>query len=171
VAAYAAEPKLAEGALTWAEGVLEKHPTRAAIVTIHTYMDHGGKAKRFTKREYRKDGNSGEEIWAKFIRRQPQIIMLLCGHVSRLEEYHQISQNDAGADVLEMLADYQNRENGGDGWLRLIRFVPDRREIEVRTYSPVLDQFETDDDSEFTLPWVLPTVVTQKRPGVVATTR
>ncbi len=142
-----------DDALAWAKGVLAKHPTRAAMVTIHTYMNHGGKAERETKREYRKDGNSGEDIWQKFIRSNPQVFMLLCGHVGGLVEHHQISQNDAGADVLEMLADYQGRENGGDGWMRLIRFEPAKREIQMRTYSPAFDRFETDANSEFIYPW------------------
>ena len=30
----------------------------------------------------------------------------------------------AGNQVVEILADYQKRTNGGDGFLRLIRFVP-----------------------------------------------
>jgi hypothetical protein len=143
-------------ALAWAKAVLEQHPTRAAIVTIHTYMDHGGDKERATKREYRKDGNSGQEIWDKFIRCNPQVFMLLCGHVGGLVEYYQISKNDAKANVLEMLADYQGRENGGDGWLRLIKFVPATREIQIRTYSPALDRFETDEGSQFTIPWEIP---------------
>lgn len=146
-----------DDALAWAKGVLDQYPTRAAIVSIHTYMRHRGKeGGRETKREYRKDGNDGEDIWQKFVRCNPQIFMVLCGHVGGLVEYHQISKNDAGADVLEMLADYQGRENGGDGWLRLIRFVPASREIQMRTYSPVLNKFETDANSQFVVPLVLP---------------
>lgn len=145
-----------DDALAWAGGVLEQHPARAAIVSTHTYMKHSKGEGRETRREYRKDGNSGDEIWEKFIRRRPQIFMVLCGHVTRLEEYRQFSRNDAGADVLEMLADYQGRENGGDGWLRLIRFVPAAHEIQVRTYSPTLQRFETDENSEFSVPWFPP---------------
>lgn len=151
------EVEAPDDALAWASSVLEKYPTCAAIVSIHTYMKHSGRdGGRETKREYRKDGNAGEDIWQKFIRRQPQVFMVLCGHVGGLCEYRQTSRNDAGADVLEMLADYQKRENGGDGWLRLIRFVPLSREIQVRTYSPALNKFETDEDSQFVVPLVLP---------------
>lgn len=42
---------------------------------------------------------------------------------------------------------------GCDGWLRLLRFVPARRQIEIRTYSPSLEKFETDENSEFVAPW------------------
>ena len=140
-------------ALAWAKSVLDRHPTRAAIVTTHTYLRGDAGVGRQTQREYRKDGNSSEEIWNKLIRRSPQIFMVLCGHIGSVEEYRQISRNDAGAGVLEMLADYQDRENGGNGWLRLIRFVPAHNEIQIRTYSPALNQFETDANSQFAVPW------------------
>ena len=50
-----------------------------------------------------------------------------------------------------MLADYQERASGGEGWLRILRFVPADNKVYVQTYSPWLNRFETDADSEFTL--------------------
>jgi hypothetical protein len=69
-------------------------------------------------------------------------------------EWAQVSENDAGLDVYEMLANYQGYSNGGNGWLRLVRFVPGggssgQDRIEVWTYSPSLDEFRTDDRSRF----------------------
>lgn len=142
-----------DDALDWARGILNRHPTRPAIVTTHSYLRGDAGVGRQTNRECRRNGNSGEEIWQKLIRRTPQIFMVLCGHIASVQEYHQVSRNDAGANVLEMLADYQSRDNGGDGWLRLIGFVPADREIQIRSYSPVLDRFETDANSQFTIPW------------------
>lgn len=142
-----------DDALDWAKSVLDRHPTRSAIITTHSYLRGDAGVGRQTQRECRKDGNSGEEMWQKLIRRSPQVFMVLCGHIGSVEEYHQISQNDAGVNVLEMLADYQDRENGGDGRLRIIRFVPADNEIQIRTYSPVLDRFETDAKSQFAVPW------------------
>jgi hypothetical protein len=40
-----------------------------------------------------------------------------------------------------MLADYQDRASGGEGWLRILRFVPGDNKIYVQTYSPWLNQF------------------------------
>jgi len=142
-----------DDALAWGESVLGRHPMRPAIIVTHNYLLGRDGVGRDNRRDYRKDGNTGEEIWEKFIRCSPQIFMVLCGHVGRTEEYHQISTNDAGNTVLEMLADYQRRENGGNGWLRLIRFVPAHNEIQIRTYSPALNQFETDANSQFAVPW------------------
>ena len=144
-------------AIAWAIQVLAKHSSRAAIVSTHSYL-HGldgiGREK------------SAENVWNKLIRSHPQIFMVLCGHITDAVEYHQISVNDAGNKVLEMLADYQKRDHGGDGWLRLIRIVPASHEIQVRTYSPVLDKWETDADSQFVAPLVLPAQC-QPRPGRV----
>ena len=56
-------------------------------------------------------------------------------------EYRQESINSAGSEVYEMLANYQSYENGGNGWLRVIKFLPGEGEngldrIKVETYSP-----------------------------------
>jgi len=34
--------------------------------------------------------------------------------------------------------------------------VPASRQIQIRTYSPALDKFETDDNSQFVVPWEMP---------------
>ena len=153
-------------AMAWAQDILKRYPTRAAIIATHVYIKGKDGLKRDPDRRYRKDGHSGEEIWDKLVRVNPQIFMVLCAHVTHAEEFYQISVNDAGHKVFEMLADYQGRANGGDGWLRLIRFVPASRQIQVRTYSPSLDRFETDASSQFTIPWDLPDVCRGGHHGV-----
>jgi hypothetical protein len=49
------------------------------------------------------------------------------------------------------LADYQERASGGEGWLRILRFIPAENRIHVETYSPWLNRYETDSNSQFTL--------------------
>ena len=58
---------------------------------------------------------------------------------------------DAAGKVLEMLTDYQGLPNGGDGWLRSLKFVPAENKIHVRTYSPALDRENNDPKETFTL--------------------
>ncbi len=69
-------------------------------------------------------------------------------------EYRQVSTNRAGSKVYEMLANYQSYEKGGNGWLRIIKFLPgegagglDR--IKVQTYSPTLNKFQSGSASDF----------------------
>jgi hypothetical protein len=81
--------------------------------------------------------------------------MVVCGHVGRADEYHQIStQRRRRPRVLEMLCrltrDARTVAMAGCG---LSASCPSSREIQMRTYSPVLDQFETDANSEFVVPW------------------
>ena len=59
----------------------------------------------------------------------------------------------AGNTVYTVLADYQGRTNGGNGWMRILKFSPATDQIHVQTYSPVLGQWELDGDSDFTLPY------------------
>ena len=51
------------------------------------------------------------------------------------------------------MSDYQTRPNGGNGWLRIMQFSPSSNQISVKTYSPWLDQYETDADSQFAVPY------------------
>ena len=147
------ETSVPDAAIRWVEGVLQRHPGAPTIVSTHIYMSDRTKG-RTQENYYRKDvGNSGEAIWNKLIKKHSQIFMVLCGHWGGAGgEWHQVSTNEAGQPVLEILADYQKRENGGDGWLRIMTFMPAENEIRVRSYSPSLDRWETDEDSEFVLP-------------------
>ena len=56
-----------------------------------------------------------------------------------------------GNTVHTLLADYQDEANGGNGWLRILKFSSNERYIQVKTYSPTLNQWQTDDDSQFEL--------------------
>jgi hypothetical protein len=73
---------------------------------------------------------------------------MLCGHVST---EGQRTDTFAGNTVYTLMSDYQGRTNGGNGWMRILEFDPVADEIHVTTYSPTLQQFENDSDSQFTL--------------------
>jgi hypothetical protein len=79
----------------------------------------------------------------------PNLFLMLCGHVSPPEGQRQDTFN--GRTVYSLLSDYQTRVNGGNGWLRIMEFSPANNVIRVKTYSPWLNQFETDADSQFNL--------------------
>lgn len=142
-------------AIAWASEVIRTHPHRAAIVTTHSYLN-GVNGVHGYNTPVSRYGNSGEEVWTKLVHRHPQICLVLCGHHQLTVAYHQISTNDAGRRVPEILADYQKGHNGGDAWLRLLRFKPAEGAIEVQTYSPALKKFQTDPKNQFVVPLDLP---------------
>ena len=133
--------------LEWADKVLKEHPDRRAIISTHFYLLETG--ERGDSVQIRKDGNSPEDIWDKLVKVNGNVFMVLCGHMHG--EALQISVNDSGRNVFEILADYQGCEEGGSGWLRILEFVPGENRIYVKTYSPYLDKYETDADSQFSL--------------------
>jgi hypothetical protein len=147
--------------IDWARGVLDANSDTPTIVTTHAYLwDRPGREGRSSVvQEEDGDGNSGQQIFRKVIRPNSQVFMVLNGHFHRAKgtddgEWAQVSKNAAGLDVYEMLACYQDYPRGGDGWMRLVQFLPDggangRDRIRVRTYSPSRNEYQTDSRSQF----------------------
>lgn len=124
--------------LNWADALLKAHPTRRGIVITHHMVNTGNPASF---------SGQGSAIY-EALKDNPNLILTHGGHVhgeGRRSDTYQ------GRTVHSLLADYQGRSNGGDGWLRIMTFRPSLNKIEVQSYSPTLDQFETDADSQFSL--------------------
>lgn len=137
-----------EADLAWADELLERPSLSGVpvIVTTHDYL--GGRRKSAT----------GQRIWNTFVRDNPMIFMVLCGHAAY--ERHHVDYNAAGLPVYEMLSDYQQfRPFGGNGLMRLITLDPVKDTIGVKTFSPYyrydggaevdIDHYEIDADSQF----------------------
>jgi fibronectin type 3 domain-containing protein/pimeloyl-ACP methyl ester carboxylesterase len=125
--------------LAWANATIANYPTRRAIVTTHDYMNIDG--SRSTE---------GNHIWNNFVAAHAnQIFLVLCGH-----NHAEARRTDMvnGHAVYQLLADYQEGyPNGGNGWLRILDFRPGEDKIYVKTFSPYVNQYQTDSDSQFTL--------------------
>jgi hypothetical protein len=96
-------------------------------------------------------GTQGQQIY-NALKARPNLFLMLSGHVSTEGQRTDVF---AGNTIYTLLSDYQGRPNGGNGWLRIVEFVPAQDEIRVKTYSPTLDRFEDDADSEFTLSYAM----------------
>ncbi|GAH14126.1 unnamed protein product, partial [marine sediment metagenome] len=91
----------------------------------------------------------GDNMWKKLVKpNADQIFLVLSGHY---ENEDRITSLEDGFFVHQLLSDYQDRPNGGNGWLRIIEFSGIHNEISIKTYSPYLNQYETDSDSQFIL--------------------
>ncbi|MCK5628240.1 metallophosphoesterase [Candidatus Bathyarchaeota archaeon] len=133
-----------EDILAWAGAVVDSHPNRRVIVSTHEYLAGSWLFWRSSRRS-----SIGNRVWNNFVKQHAdQIFLVLCGH-----EWEEISRTDEvnGFVVHQVLSDYQSREKGGNGWLRILEFSPSQDKIFVRTFSPYLNGFEFDSNSEFTL--------------------
>ncbi len=123
--------------LQWASSIAKRHPDHRIIVATHYYMSRNGR------------GAPGDKIWNGLVRKHPNIFLAVSGHIAA--SAFQLSENDAGGKVGELLTDYQNVGKGGDGWLRTLRFVPDENKIHVKTYSPLLKEYRDGETESFSI--------------------
>jgi len=133
------EPAPRPEVLAWAREVLATYPERKAIVISHWLIGAGN------------PGNldpPGQAV-LNALKDSPNLILMACGHIRGEGRRTDVF---GGRTVHTLLADYQWRPHGGDGWLRILEFSPSADEVRVQTYSPTLGVFETDEDSRFTLP-------------------
>ncbi len=154
--------------LEWANQVIESHPKHNVIINTHAYMYSDdlrmgqdsthkwlpasyGLGKDKSGDEY---ANSGQEMWEKMVGLHRNVLMVESGHVLNRGAGRLVSKGEHGNMVYQMLANYQapieGYNNGGDAFLRVVDIDPKRKTIEVRTYSPLLDEFLTDENQQFT---------------------
>ena len=150
-----------DGMLEWAADMCRKHPDDYVIFLTHSYMKCAGRCNNERNTEPESYGlcqdpvnNYGERIWEKLVNEVPNIRLVLCGHHAHSDfrktgkdVYEdnigwRVDKNKSGKDVGQMMFNVQTlgggwEGNGGDGWVRIIEFLPDGKTIHFRTYSPL----------------------------------
>jgi hypothetical protein len=138
--------------VAWANKILEKYADRKAILSTHGYL--GLFAIRNISISKGQMGgctstpNNTQYIWDDIIAKNKNVLLVLSGHMHAVAK--RIDYND-GKPVLQILADYQTEANGGNGWMRLLQFDVANKQIHVRTYSPYLNEYDTDISNDFVL--------------------
>lgn len=148
----------------WANEVAAQHPHHEAILITHAYMyyddtrynwKHFGTHQTWNPHNYAvakatKDNvMDGEELWHHLVAKQPNFILTLNGHVLNDGLGRTVSTTPRGRDIPQVLVNYQMKPNGGDSWLRLLEFRPDRRTVEVWDYSPTRNQCNISGQNRF----------------------
>jgi hypothetical protein len=124
-------------ALNWTTQILTEYSDRRAIIISHSILDN-------PEGEWT---TPGLNIY-NTVKYHPNVFLMLCGHM-----HYEARRSDTfnGTIIHTLLVDYQEYPNGGNGWLRIMEIWPESNEINVKTYSPFLNQYQTDPDSEFML--------------------
>ncbi|MCM3805427.1 metallophosphoesterase [Streptomyces sp. DR7-3] len=119
--------RLSASGLSWAQKVLDAHPTLPAILTTHdlVWADDEGSAQL---------SDNGRRLWDGLIRGNDQIFLALGGHY--WPPGRTVLTNDEGNDVHVHITNYQDRYYGGAGMIRLYAFDLVRNVIDVETFSP-----------------------------------
>ena len=131
-----------EDEIAWANNIFSQNENKHLILVTHGYLNE--KAERIAG-----VCKNTQYIWDDLIKNHKNLNLTLSGHMHG--QNYRIDPNDYNKDVIQMLADYQTMENGGNGYLRILTFVPSQDKIVVDTYSPYLDKQLDWNGSKFVL--------------------
>lgn len=125
--------------LNWANNLLHTYSNRHAMVFTHN-MGNSSTPVNVS--------GQGNKLYTA-LRTNANLFLMHGGHVSGEGRRTNVFR---GHTVYILVADYQSRDNGGNGWMRLYHFSSGKDIIQAITYSPWLNQYETDGNSQFKLP-------------------
>lgn len=138
--------------IDWMNRIIAKYPERTVWINLHEYMLTTGGL-----------GPIPQRILDEVVAPNPNVVFVSSGHYhdafTRIDGFDDNGDGEADRQVYAMLFDYQGLEEGGLGYLRLLHFDNEGDRVIVRTYSPSLDDFDSDDPSldlehqEFEIPY------------------
>ncbi len=138
-----------EEVLEWARNTAarEEFKDYKVIAMTHSYLKEQTAEYTDNSRYKIAPQTSGKDFWDKFVNVSPNVFFVLCGHTGKPGDFdrsiaYRVDRNDAGREVFQMMFNVQIlgggwEGNGGDGWLRVLEFMPDGKTILVKTYSPL----------------------------------
>ncbi len=150
--------------MEWADWVIKQHPKCKVIINTHAYMysddTRMGDGDDWLPQGYGvgkatgKDAvNNGEQMWDKLVSKYPNIMFVFSGHVLHRGTGTLVSTGINGNKVYQMLANYQGGVdgpgNGKDGYLRILTIDPEKKKIDIKTYSPFLKTYKTENYQQF----------------------
>ncbi len=132
------DPAADTNVLRWADSLLKAYPKRKGIISSHWIINSDASW-----------GGQGQAIYNR-LKVNPNLTLMLCGHINPGGEARRTDVYN-GNTVHTLLSDYQDLTNGGNGWLRVMKFIPSENKVDVTTYSPSLNQFQVDANSQFSI--------------------
>ncbi|HTN06506.1 metallophosphoesterase [Agriterribacter sp.] len=133
--------------IAWAKKVtgMEKYKNHTGVILTHSYLNSDN--QQIVKENYPiTDGNYGAAIWKKLVQPSTNIQLVFSGHIGEPDNAKghvgfRTDKNAAGKKVNQMVFNAQAMGggwygNGGDGWLRILEFLPDGKTVKVKTFSP-----------------------------------
>ena len=130
----------------WADGLLKANPSRRGIVVQHDMLNT--------------DNSWLNQAAFTALKDNSNLFLMLSGHMHTQTDgsaYRAESGTD-GHRIHVLMTDYQEFANGGNGYLRLLRFVPGQDKIAASIYSPTINSYLTSVSNyeQFEMAYVMP---------------
>lgn len=135
-----------EAAFSWANDVLSQYRDRIAILATHKYL-----------RADLSVSTNGKLLFENVVKPNPNIRLVLCGHnhgAGRIAtEIDDDGDGTTDRTVWQLIANYQDEANGGNGFIRLLTIDEEKGSLSVKTYSPYTDTYNclSAEEDEFSL--------------------
>lgn len=156
--------------LRWANQVVnqEKYANHSVLLLTHAYLNFKNEHIETAKYDLQ-DANYGTAVFNRLVKPSKNIEMVFSGHIGSPNDVKKhlgfrIDKNAAGKNVSQMTFNAQalgggTYGSGGDGWIRILEFLPDGKTVRVRTFSPFFAlssntqnmAWRTEDYDEFTM--------------------
>jgi hypothetical protein len=123
----------------WANAAIAKYPERRVIVVTHSMINDKGEFSR-----------GGKLLWDHVIKQHKNVFLVLSGHDCTESTMSQTGESGNVVNIL--MSDYQCDEKGGNGYLRVMEFIPAQSIIHVETFSPLTNKLR-DKSTSLELPY------------------
>ena len=135
--------------LAWANEVVAAHPAHRVIMTTHAYLEKDGslletgEAYCPSQSYYDPTNNDADDIWDKFVRKHPNICMVMSGHMTASDVVVSKKTGDYGNEITQILVDPQGLDTSSSprGMVAMLYFSEDGKNVDVRYYSTITDKY------------------------------
>jgi len=145
--------------VSWANTILENNSSTKALILVHSYLNYNGELLAPGDNHAPSNGyglgtnvNDGTDLWTDLVYPNNNVKFVICGHDGLSDDGSglRISSHGDGSDVYQIMSNYQYYPNF-PGYILLLEFSGD--DIRLRTYSPYLDEYKTDSESQDDWTW------------------
>jgi hypothetical protein len=143
--------------VAWAKAIVESHPDYEVILVTHSYLVGDG-SRSVADSPYSNDAYklpetdaNGQLLWDEFVSQEPNIKLVLCGHLDTVA--YRIDKGVNGNDVVQVLNDFQDYPNGGNGVVGLITFHSTQPAASMQFFKTWAPVGVYDVGLSFTFPW------------------
>ena len=133
------EKEAQEKWLKYVNDVLARYPEYTAVLLVNDFIEHDPDSKKDDGRltEF------GELIEKRIVAGNDNVALVLCGNAEGTARWHKAYGE---RNVNAIMYNYQNDEENGLGFFRIITLNGEAKTITVTTYSPTLDKDSYDED-------------------------
>lgn len=138
-----------DNAVKWATEIFDQFSHKVGILATHAFLNEKGLHSTGCMETQKGEKNTGENLWEKIVVPSENIQMVMNGHFHHKQGGVYKTQKVGDRTVHQLMSNYQDFPNGGNGYLRIMEFFVEDNKVDVKTYSPYIDEYLDNEASEF----------------------